>query len=397
MSNPTAPSPAHFPTALYPPEGFGAPKYRQGHATEGLTGLPKGTEIFSADNHISVADDIFYERFPEELKGAAPRIWYEDGAYMVGMKGKAWTGGDFGRVLMQYDDLAGAASNNIEARIRELKEDGIDKELAFPNAVLALFHYPDKSLRERVFRIYNEHIADLQERSNGHFYGVGLINWWDPKGTRSTLEELKALGLKTFLLPLNPGKDDEGNIYDYGARAMDAVWDEIEEAGIPVSHHIGETPPKTPCEHNSVVVGMMVNVDSFREQFAKYVFSGILDRHPNLKIGWFEGGIAWVPTALQDAEHMLASYRHMFNHQLEHDVHHYWAHHMSASFMVDPLGLQLIDRIGTDNVMWSSDYPHNESTFGYSEKSLASVVEAVGPEDAVKIVSTNIKKFLGIS
>jgi len=48
-------------------------------------------------------------------------------------------------------------------------------------------------------------------------------------------------------------------------------------------------------------------------------------------------------------------------------------------------------------VFWSSDYPHNESTFGYSEKSLASVVEAVGPDDAVKIVSTNIKQFLGIS
>ena len=69
---------------------------------------------------------------------------------------------------------------------------------------------------------------------------------------------------------------------------------------------------------------------------------------------------------------------------------------MSASFMVDPLGLQLIDRIGVDRVFWSSDYPHNESTFGYSEKSLASVVEAVGPEDATKIVSTNIKKFLGV-
>ena len=66
---------------------------------------------------------------------------------------------------MQYDDLAGAATNNIEARIRELAEDGVDKELAFPNAVLALFHYPDKALRERVFRIYNEHMAELQERS----------------------------------------------------------------------------------------------------------------------------------------------------------------------------------------------------------------------------------------
>jgi predicted TIM-barrel fold metal-dependent hydrolase len=56
----------------------------------------------------------------------------------------------------------------------------------------------------------------------------------------------------------------------------------------------------------------------------------------------------------------------------------------------------LIDRIGVDNVMWSSDYPHNESTFGYSEKSLATVVGSVGPDNAAKIVSGNIKKFLGL-
>jgi predicted TIM-barrel fold metal-dependent hydrolase len=87
----------------------------------------------------------------------------------------------------------------------------------------------------------------------------------------------------------------------------------------------------------------------------------------------------------------------MFNHELSHGVDHYWREHMSASFMVDPLGLELIDKIGVDNVMWSSDYPHNESTFGYSEKSLATVVEAVGPEAAVKIVGGNVKTFLGIS
>jgi Amidohydrolase len=242
-------------STLYPPGGYGAPKDRQGHAGEGNIGLPAGTEVFSADNHISVAEDIFYERFPDDLKDQAPRIWYEDGAYMVGLaKGKTFLPGDFSRVLMQYDDLAGAATNNIEARVQELREDGVDKELAFPNAVLALFHYPDKGLRERVFRIYNEYMADLQERSNGHFYGAGLINWWDPKGARRTLEELKSLGLKTFLMPINPGKDDDGNVIDYGSTSMNAVWDEIEEAGLPVTHHIGETPPKTPCEFNSVVV-----------------------------------------------------------------------------------------------------------------------------------------------
>ena len=172
---------------LYPPQGFGAPKYRRGHA-QGDVGLPAGTEVFSADNHISLSDDIFFERFPDDLKDKAPRIWYEDGAYMVGQKGQSFVVGDFSAVLMQYDDLAGAATNNIEARIRELAEDGVDKELAFPNAVLALFHYPDEDIRERVFRIYNEYIADLQEQSNGHFYGVGLINWWDPRGTADGTE-----------------------------------------------------------------------------------------------------------------------------------------------------------------------------------------------------------------
>ncbi|MGB3893385.1 amidohydrolase family protein [Mycolicibacter sinensis] len=383
---------------FYPPGGYGAPKDRRGQArgVAGKVGLPAGTEIFSADNHISLADDIFYQRFPEELRDKAPRIWYEDGAYMVGRKGQTFLPGDFSAVLMQYDDLAGAASTNIEARIAELAEDGVDKELAFPNAVLALFHFPDKELRERVFRIYNEYMAELQERSGGHFHGVGLINWWDPAGTRRTLSELKSLGLKTFLLPLNPGKGDDGAIIDYSSEAMRPVWDEIEDAGLPVTHHIGETPPKTPCEVNSVVVGMMINVDSFREMFSKYIFGAILDRHPKLRVGWFEGGIAWVPSALQDAEHLLASYQHMFNHQLEHPIRHYWDTHMSASFMVDPLGLRLIDQIGVDHVMWSSDYPHNESTFGYSEKSLASVVNALGPEAATKVVSGNVKAFLGL-
>jgi predicted TIM-barrel fold metal-dependent hydrolase len=64
--------------------------------------------------------------------------------------------------------------------------------------------------------------------------------------------------------------------------------------------------------------------------------------------------------------------------------------------MVDSLGLNQIDEIGIDKVMWSSDYPHNESTFGYSERSLAAVVEAVSPEDAVRIVGGTIRNFLGL-
>lgn len=208
--------------------------------------------------------------------------------------------------------------------------------------------------------------------------------------------ELKSFGLKAFLLPLNPGNGDDGNMVDHACSAMNPVWDAIEESGRPVTHHIGETPPKAPCEVNNVAVAMMVNIDGFREMFSNYIFGGILDRHPGLRIGWFEGGIAWVPPALRDAEHVLASYQHMLDHSLARDIRYYWDMHMSVSFMVDPLGLSLIDRLGADTVMWSSDYPHNESTFGYSEKSSAAAVDAVGADNAARIVSGNIKKSLGV-
>ncbi|MGA7054041.1 MAG: amidohydrolase family protein, partial [Mycobacterium sp.] len=261
--------------SLYPPGGHGAPKNRRGHAADSDVGLPEGTVVFSADNHISLAADIFYERFPEDLKDKAPRIWYEDGAYQVGRKGQSFLPGDFSAVLMQYDDLPGAASTHIEARIQELREDGVDKELAFPNAILALFHYPDKELRELAFRIYNEYLAELQEGNEGRFYGVGLVNWWDSQGARRSLTEMKALGVRTFWMPLKPGAHADGEPIDFNSPRMAAVWEAIEEVGLPVSHHIGEGPISSPCATNGLTVSMVHQAAPFREMFARYVFGGL--------------------------------------------------------------------------------------------------------------------------
>ena len=386
---------ARAATVTYPAEGFGAPKDRHGNAVT-ATGLPTGTQVFSADNHISLAEDIFYERFPESLKEQAPRVVYDDSAWTLAIGGKPFLPRDFTAVLQQYDPLAGAATNDPDARVRELESDGVHRELAFPNALLGLMGWPDKDVRDRCFRIYNEHIAGIQARSNGRFYAVGMINWWDGDGCRRSLAEMRQLGLRTFWMPLKPGAGDDGKPLDYNGPAMAGIWEAIEESGLPVSHHIGESPLASPCRENGVLVGSLHNVAPFREMFGRYLFGGILDRHPGLRVGWFEGGINWVPAAIQDAEHLYASMQHMAGHKLEHDVEHYWRHNMVASFMVDPLGLAMIDRIGVDQVMWSSDYPHNESTFGYSERSLASVVESVGADAAVKVVSTNVMAYLGL-
>ena len=58
-------------TLRYPAEGLGAPKNRHPGPVVDV-GLPVGTEVFSADDHISLAEDIFYERFPDSMKERAP-------------------------------------------------------------------------------------------------------------------------------------------------------------------------------------------------------------------------------------------------------------------------------------------------------------------------------------
>ena len=383
-------------TVTHPTGGWGAPKDRRPLPPTDV-GLPAGTEVFSADNHISLSEDIFVARAPASMKDRVPQVINVDGAWAVGMGGTSILHPQFLEVLTQYDPLPGSHTGDVDARLAALDSEGVDKELAFPNSILALFGWPDKEVREVCFRIYNEHVAGVQERSGGRIYGVGLVNWWDPDGTRRTLEELEALGLKTFLMPLNPGKGDDKVPIDYASRAIDDVWAVIEEVGLPVSHHIGESPPATPNEHNAVEIGMLQSVAPFRDTFAKYVFGGILDRHPGLQIGWFEGGINWVPSILQDAEHLTASFHHLNDLIPAHEPRHYWEHHMMASFMLDPLGLDLIDRIGVDRVMWSTDFPHNESTYGYSNESLSSVVAAVGADDAVKVVGRNVERYLGLA
>src|SRR5579885_3646498 len=238
-------------TSLFRSDYPGPPNKRQVQTATDLV-LPSGTEVFSADTHISVTEDIWYPRFPAVMKERAPRIWCVNGLPTIGIGGKSFLPEPFFAVVEHYGDMPGMSASNIEARMADLDAEGIAAELAFPNELLVLLGYPDLEARELCFRIYNEYIAERQAQAPGRFYAVGVINWWDAKGARTTLSELKALGLRTFWLPLHPGKDADGKPIDYASSAMTPVWEAIEEAGLPVAHHIGEGGPQYPCQFNAV-------------------------------------------------------------------------------------------------------------------------------------------------
>jgi predicted TIM-barrel fold metal-dependent hydrolase len=68
---------------------------------------------------------------------------------------------------------------------------------------------------------------------------------------------------------------------------------------------------------------------------------------------------------------------------------YYWFNNCYATFMVDQVGMSMIDRIGADRALWSSDYCHNESTYGYTRSAVRAVFDATSEANAKKIVGAN--------
>src|SRR3546814_16446297 len=85
---------------------------------------------------------------------------------------------------------------------------------------------------ETAYRIYNEHLAEIQAKYPGFFYGVGFVDQRNPVAARERIAELKGLGLKTFMLPMAAGKYPDGTDASYADGAMRPCWEAVEDADI---------------------------------------------------------------------------------------------------------------------------------------------------------------------
>jgi len=338
------------------------------------TDLPAGLDVVSADNHIEVTEDIFYEAFPARLRDQAPRVWFE-GYWRIGYPGALQT-------YPEGVDIDGALTRavltdgfDLAVRNRHLDSEGIARELAYPQSLLAFIRHPDQAVQELIYRIYNEHMAELGRRSPGRFFGVGICsNWWDPAKAEGAIRQIVDLGLKTYMVPLSPGNHPDGVPINYSAKGMDRFWAVAAEAGLPIGFHIGEVPGSG--GRGGFGTFFLVQAAPFRRVLGNLIFGGILDRHPSLQVVFAEGGINWVPGALQDAELTFGAHREIFDIVPKHRPTDYWHENLYATFQTDALGLGLLDQIGADRVMWAQDYPHGEGTFGYTADALRAVIAA---------------------
>jgi predicted TIM-barrel fold metal-dependent hydrolase len=353
---------------------------------------PAGTTIISSDSHW-LEGDIWVDRFPPHLRDRAPRMVFKDGGWQTFIDGKlVWPPVIEAAAVFCSGLECVPGMTDVAARLEDLDIEGVEKELLFPQRTIAIYMSGDVDIREHFFRAHNEAVAAFCAPARDRLFFVAVPNYWDPSAAAESLQEIKALGASALLVPRNPRKDVDGETILWPSEKMAPFWKAVEDSGLPLCFHIGERVDL--AAGGAAGTGFLINTQGFRSTWGDLTFGGVFDRHPALKVVFVEAGMNWVPGMLHDADLAYHSFASMVQPKLAHTPSWYWRQHCYATFMTDPAGLRLLDMIGPETVMWSSDYPHQESTLGYSSSAIQAVFDATDVATAQQIVGkTALKLF----
>ena len=180
--------------------------------------------------------------------------------------------------------------------------------------------------------------------------------------------------------------------------ALDPVWRQAEEAGIPVVFHVGGTGDL--IDRSYFDNGLPIPADfhggaeNFRsvdymaipfppmQTLATLIFDGVLDRFPNLKIGVIEQGCVWLPSWLKQMESAMDAFgRHEERLQkLSLTPREFVERQVRVTpYPTEDIGW-VTDQIGPDILLFNTDYPHVEGgrrPFERFERSLGDRSEAI--------------------
>jgi predicted TIM-barrel fold metal-dependent hydrolase len=133
------------------------------------------------------------------------------------------------------------------------------------------------------------------------------------------------------------------------------------------------------------------------EPLSMLIFGGALERHPGLQMVLVEGGFGWLGYYITQMDTTFTRHRYWTGATIKEPPSFYFHRQVRATFIEDKAGMRVLPIVGAGNVMWSSDYPHSDSTWPNSRKTVAEQFQGVPPADQRKIVAENAAALYGLT
>jgi predicted TIM-barrel fold metal-dependent hydrolase len=229
--------------------------------------------------------------------------------------------------------------------------------------------------------IWNTWLADFISGCPERHVGVAQIPIWDIPAAVQEVEWSRSAGLKAVNFPA-PRRDYP----PYTDSSYEPLWDVCEATRMPLITHSGGGEPALGLEgpFGRAVSAAEIHWLS-RRGLWQLIFGGVFERHPQLKLVFTEQRVTWVPQTLQDLDSVYFSQVHRdLAASLPRKPSEYWTEHcfLSGSFLA-PFEVAARHEVGLGNLMWGTDYPHNEGTWPRTRLAMRNTFASI-PEDEVR-------------
>jgi predicted TIM-barrel fold metal-dependent hydrolase len=359
--------------------------------------------LISADSHVEMPDDAWAEYLDPDLRERGPRLEVsEEGVFRVfeGRR-KQLTAGDtlgaqagnrpeaFDSAQLVQARTKRSGANDPAQRLRDQDADHVGAEVLYAGGPLV--DAQDADLRLRSYRAYNRWLADFCRHAPDRLIGAAAVPVESADGALAELRRAVKDGFRTAYIPLWP---DRGSFADPD---WDAFWAELAELRMPIGLHIGglrgqarrfDDPGIFMTQNLMARMGMA-------EALGEIVLSGVLERHPALRIVSVEAQVGWLPFAIEHMDRVWHKHRHWSGSPLPEPPSHYFARQVHATFTDDPAGIREARQIGTARLMWSSDFPHSETYWPKSLDHIASWADALSEDELSQLLWRNAATLYG--
>src|SRR5262245_13534715 len=274
-----------------------------------------------------------------------------------------------------------------EKRLVDLDREGIWGEAIYPSLGTWTFNIRTPELVNEGCRISNDFFIEFQRKSSRYVVAasIPLLHVHD---TVAEIVRAAGLGFKLAFFPVRPPADRPTWQYE----EWDPVWAALEEHGMVLGFHIG-TEPVDPTGQIGVyyrgrggaVLNYVETTYGGQRAVTQLIACGALDRHPALLVLVSEGGATWGPFLADRMDEGYRQHGAAVRPTLSKLPSEYLYKQVYASFQHDRSAVQANQAMGWKNVMWGSDYPHYEGTFGHTQKTLHELFDGTPPDVSHRI------------
>jgi len=360
-------------------------------------------ELISADSHVNPPATMWAHYLPAEFRDQAPRVESTaEGDFEVfegkrkpvlginAMAGKRPE--EYSLMVRRLDDVR-AGGYDPAARLEDMDADGIRAEVLYGGGPL---QSQRPELRTVSYAAYNDWLADFCAKDPKRLLGIAYLPCEAPELAVAEVKRVARRGLRGCVIPRFPAGGDA----DWFDPQWDVLWRALLDEGFAAAIHVGgrsRKPAGLPSlDATGFMSDLLMSKFAMAESVSRIVLSGVLAKYPDLKIVSVEGQLGWVPFTKYYLDHIWEKHRFWTKSELKERPSVYFERQVYATFMEDPVGLREREHVGIDNILWSSDYPHSETTWPNSQKLTEEWTRDFPEIERRKILFENAERLYGL-